>query len=219
MGGATITFDSVASKFELLDYPGGIGVYGATASIDKTSPDDSNDYQATFNLKITYKNQTGTDLNWELYMLDSAISNLDAEKTTICELKQLTDNSSNETKYWYQDKNAGDNPSNEGCTASAITGKLSEDGATKIASGILKTGEENGTITKATEPGDEYTAGDTDLTKRTINTSDKKAKYYYLVVKYPNKNDNQAKTDAGKDINVTLSLDGTPTSTLYKPAE
>ena len=63
LDGATITFESAASKFNMLNYPGGLGVFGAKASIAKTEDGDENDYQATFNLKIDYTNQTKTELD------------------------------------------------------------------------------------------------------------------------------------------------------------
>ncbi len=227
--GATITFAGEEERFELLSYPGGIGVYGAKASIAKTNEDDvSHEYQATFNLKIEYINKTQTDLEWELYMVEEANKvELNAEETTICKLIEKKDDASGETRFWYSDiATEGENEATDkGCSASAITSKLAGMGSTKIASGKLLHYEEERdqsndgkrTITKdtATDETGEYNKDDGELSKRVINTKDKKAKYYYLVVKYPNENKPQT-NDQNKLIQVNLSLDGKPAATLYE---
>ena len=226
MKGANITFDSVAEKFEKLDYPGGIAVYGAKAQIEKASEDDTNDYQATFGLKITYTNGTDTDLDWELYMVEDQYSELNAEDTTICELKQKS--VGNQTYFWYGDKKEEPvpNEAETGCTGTAITTKLTGEkgsgaglGGKLIASGkLLKATStdtpKQGTITSKTS-GEEYNQ-EVDLSQRVINTTTgHDTKYYYLVIKYPNKNESQSATDAKKTISATLTIDGDPITELY----
>ena len=205
----------------MLNYPGGLGVFGAKASIAKTEDGDENDYQATFNLKIDYTNQTKTELDWELWMVENEYDSLDAAGTTNCKLIEKQDENG-KTKFWYSDKSTEEataNPTEDsGCKGEAIITKLRDNlSGTQIATGKIKNG--TGSITKDTIEAADGEIKDNNLSKRVINTSDKKAKFYYLVVKYPNQDTDQATNDAGKDINVTLSLDGTPTSTLYKPAE
>ncbi len=228
LNGATITFDGETDKFELLDYPGGIGVFGAKATITKTEgvKTDEKDYQATFNLKIEYTNKTGTDLDWELYMVEekNKLTNLNLEETTVCKLQTKT--TATDTYYWYADSDTpgytegnGD-PTNAGCTAKAITEALTTgEEATKIASGKLNnvsTESGTGTVDKnSDEPELQKEGYNGDLAQRTINTKDNSTKYYYLVVKYPNKNDTQD-SDQGKEISVKLSLDGTPVASLYE---
>ena len=121
IGGATVTFAGEDSKFELLDYPGGLGVYGSSATIAKTkSGSDKNDYEATYDLQITYTNATGTALDWELYVVDGLIQDeLNAQDTTICQLKEEATGGT--TKYWYAD-GSGDlaGQSTNSCTGSKI---------------------------------------------------------------------------------------------------
>ncbi len=215
LNGATITFNGTASKFEKLDYPGGIGVYGAKAEIAKQVEGDKNDYQATFNLKIEYSNNTSTPLDWELWMVSKEDSDLNAEDNTICELQQKMEG--NTTKFWYSDKDAGNDKDTTSCSGSAIIERLQNTlSGTKIASGKLKAST-SATIDKNTS-GEEIDEHDSDLQKRVINTKDLKTKYYYLVVKYPNTGKDQTSTDKAQTISVTLKLDGTPASELYTPA-
>ena len=215
--GATIQFTSEDSKFELLKYPGGIAVYGSKATIAKQEMSDPNDYQATFNLKIDYTNNTGTDMDWELYMVESQVDDLDPKNTTTCKFRQQKNDVTGETQYWYSDDESTPVESDEGCKATAIINKISTTlHGTKIASGKLLNGKDTEQhITKDTET-EEYTKGDGTLEDRVINTNNKQSKYYYLVVKYPNQNKNQSTTDAGKTFSVKLSIDGKPASTVYQ---
>ena len=228
LDGANVTFNSTASKLELLDYPGGLAVYGATATIAKQDDngDDSNDYQATFNLKITYTNPTSTDLTWELYMVEGEYDQLDATKTTICELQHNSTDS--ETQLWYSDKKdqglgvSSDPSDDQGCSGSAIINKLKAPplNGIKIASGKLKMKQnENKEITKDSLAEADGQQDDGDLSKRTINTKNLPSKYYYLVVKYPNENKDQSETDEAKQIKVALSIDGPAQVSTYKSSD
>ena len=214
--GATVTFAS-DNEFERLDYPGGLAVYGAKATIAKKPEESSsNDYQATFNLQITYTNQTQTDLTWELYVTDTEYDELDAAETTSCELKQYS--VEGETQFWYADNTESDTDNTKSCTGTNISTKLSQISAKKIASGkLLKNQSEAKTITKDTPSGvdGEYVKGDgADLSNRLINTKNKPNKYYYLVVKYPNDGTDQSE-DAGNPITVKLSIEGPAQVSLY----
>ena len=214
--GATITFNSAESKFELLKYPGGLAVYGAKATIAKQEMSDPNDYEATFNLKIDYTNETDTDLTWDLYMVESEYAKLDEEETTTCKLHQKGEG--NETQFWYADIDDSEE-NTESCDAAAITTKItSELTGKKIASGKLKKNTQSGQghITKDTLQDVDGEQTDGDLNNRKINTSSPSTKYYYIVIKYPNSGEDQSPTDAGKTISATLSIDGDVSSTLYK---
>ena len=217
--GATVTFEGASSKFEMLNYPGGLAVYGAKATIAKTEDaSDKNDYEATFNLKIDYTNETSTQLDWELWMVESEYDDLKAQETTTCELHQKGIGS--ETQFWYSDKSEGDD-NTQSCDAEAITTKLQTTlTGTKLAHGKLEANQKSnaGHITKSDLDSSTNFADDGDLAKRKINTSDKKAKYYYLVIKYPNSGSDQSPTDAGKTISATLSIDGDVASTVYQAA-
>ncbi len=223
--GATITFASADSKFDLLNYPGGLAVFGSKVTISKEEgqEDAEHEYQATYNLKIEYTNNTQTDLEWELWMVPKEYDGLEAEKTTICKLQQKTD-ATGKTMFWYADQSDNGLVETTACSGNAITTKLQNGteqgglGATKIATGKLKKEQSTKqTIDKNSGTDELDTEGyQSDLTQRTINTKDLQSKYYYLIVKYPNTGDQSA--DAGSQITVSLNLDGKPASTLYTPA-
>lgn len=207
IGGATVTFAGEDSKFELLDYPGGLGVYGSSATISKTKSDDNNNYQVTYDLQIQYNNETGTDLDWELYVVDNLIGDpLNAKDNTICELKNQQE--AGITKYWYADgTQASEEKSSDSCTGSALKSKLESLNSVKLASGKLKFGQ-NETITKDSSEDKVTLEEGNQLSNRTLSTNGVTKKYYYLIVKYPNKpQEDQSAKDAGKGINVTLSLE------------
>ena len=120
--GATIKFTREASKFELLNYPGGIAVYGAQASIEKQDNGDDNDYEATFNLKIDYTNETSTPLDWELWMVESQVDNLNASTTTTCTLRQKGEGAT--TQFWYSDAADSADDNTQSCDAAANNDKI-----------------------------------------------------------------------------------------------
>ncbi len=214
--GANITF-TADKNFDLLDYPGGIGVYGSKATIAKQNDGDNNDYESTFNLKIEYNNGTNTDMQWELWMVESEYDELEAEKTSICKFREERNGETGETQYWYSDDTSQEATEDTGCTATNIINKLQNQlSGKKIANGVFKAGQ-NKTIDKNTT-GDELVKG-VGLDDRKINTNNMPSKYYYLVIKYPNENKNQSTLDAGKTFTASLSVDGTPASTLYKAAD
>lgn len=225
LGGATITFNSAASEFNLLNYPGGLGVFGAQATIAKTNDgSDDNEYQATFNLKIDYTNKTNTDLTWNLYMVESEYSDLKAAETTTCKLIEKKDDTTGETKFWYSDKATEDATANpaedQGCKGEAITNYITSTlKGTLLAHGKLNKTTDNGTITKDSLEEVEGSQDHSNLEDRVIDTETTKSKFYYLVINYPNENSNQATLDAGKQITAKLSLDGKPAATLKTAAE
>ncbi len=233
LDGANLTFTETGEELDMLEYPGGLGIYGATATIAKQEPGtDNNDYKATFDLEITYTNQTNTALEWELWMLEKKIGELDFakqggfESITKCGLK--TKEESGTTYYWYADADdAGTDYNTEQCDGKNIREAVSGAGGTLIAYGDLPTGKTEAKITKSTVKGDtneiryseeEAATGDEDLKEvkklvtsnqlggRTLSTkTGKDSKVYYLVVKYPNKASAQ-NADAGKQISVKLSV-------------
>ena len=205
--GATVSFISTDSKFERLDYPGGLAVYGAKATIAKKDADANIDYEATFSLKIEYTNQTSTPLDWELYMTKTKDDELKAAEASICELKQNQDGT--QMQFWYADHSQSDSDNTQSCSGSAIQTKLEALSATKIASGQLKANTESGEITKDDEDTEEYKKGDgeDDLSDRKIDTKTTPDKYYYLVVKYPNTGTDQTEPEK-KTISISLLIDG-----------
>ena len=152
-------------------------------------------------------------------MVESPYADLNPKDTTICELQQKP--SGTETHFWYADQGKSEE-TGTGCTGTAITTKLTTTlGGQKIASGKLLKADDTstpkeGTITSTTK-GEEYSQ-EVGLADRKINTKDgHDTKYYYLVVKYPNQNENQSTKDVNKTISVTLSLDESnpPTVEVY----
>ncbi len=226
LGGTNFNFNSAASHYELLNYPGGLGIYGATAELKKAeSVSDTNDYEATFDLKITYTNKTNTDLDWELYVVDDEVT-LDSGEfaaTTTCELKSAP-GEAGKTKYWYADTTDAETD-DQRCDAEAIKNKVTSDlHGEMIAHGqfpnvLTNSGE--GTIDKNTEQGNLLTDATNNLGNRKLYTKSAEGKAskktYYLVVKYPNKGDQS--TDAGAKISVNLAVDGTPQAVLESQAE
>ncbi len=218
LDGANVTFEG-GNQLEMLTYPGGLAVYEGKATIEKQKPEDTNHYEATFNLKIEYINETDTDLTWELYMVAQEYEGLNAAEETTCELKQKQVGS--QVQLWYADKNDDDaDPSSDsGCDGEAITQAINKLNPTKIASGkFLKQKSIKTTIDKTTLTQPEISGGtqedEGNLENRKINTQDTKTKYYYLVVKYPN--DGNQSNDVGKKISAKLSIDGDIQLSLHK---
>ncbi len=127
MNGANLNFTSTGEVLNMLDYPGGLGIYEATATISKQERTDANDYKGTFNLKITYTNLTNTDLEWELWMIKSKIGDLSVatdaggfDKITTCSLKEQTVGPN--IYYWYADQGNTSDIYNTGecCDAESI---------------------------------------------------------------------------------------------------
>ena len=215
--GAKITFNNSDKILDKLDYPGGLGIFGATASIAKNDNGDTNDYDTTFDMKITYTNTTETDLDWELWVIDNKIGELDdfqdggLEEVTTCELKKKVDGAT--TYFWYADADDGDEYTGEQrCDAEAIKNAVTKASGQQVASGTLKHGPSEQTVdaTSVTELGD-----------RKLDTSagGVNSKMYYLVVKYPNKEQSQNE-DFGDTINVKLGIDETSVeSTLHNAGE
>ena len=232
--GATLTFKEAGKVFDMLDYPGGLGIYGATATIAKQDDngDDPNNYKATFDLEITYTNLTGTDLEWELWMLSKKIEELPFEgeeggfaKITKCERKEKTNGTT--TYYWYADhEDSSEDYTSGQCDAENIKDEVTEQGGTLIAHGKFKSGQSDKKIDKTTQTTEEEiqfgVEDPNSITKnqlgdRTLNTVDTQSKVYYLVVKYPNSGD-QSENDAGKTIKVGLAVNAdTANSTIYDP--
>ena len=233
--GANLTFTNTGEELDMLKYPGGLGIYGATAEIKKVDPSgDANDYKASFDLEITYTNKTGTDLDWELWVIDKKIGELDQfssggfAKITTCELK--TKVVGNTTYYWYADvADKGEDYQTEQCEAEAIKTAVKAADGKMIAHGKLlhDEGTQDKKITKATNGNEEINLDDVESANSTNNLGDrelstktgKDSKVYYLVVKYPNKDQNQATADAGKDISVKLAVNEETASSVLDTSE
>ncbi len=235
--GAKLTFTNATEVLNMLDYPGGLGIYGATAKIEKEEAgSDTNNYKATFDLEITYTNQTGTDLEWELWMMPKEIKDLDFEEhggieaVTTCERK--SESVEGNTYFWYADKDDhGTYTEQDRCDAKAIQEAVKSNEGQLIAYGKLpsKSLEQDQKITKSTTKEDGDGAIQYEETEETLQSDPLKeqkvaikanqlgerelstkeelsSKVYYLVVKYPNENSNQSSDDAGKDIKVNLNV-------------
>ena len=236
LDGATLKFENTGEVLNMLQYPGGLGIYGATATIEKQQTLDANNYKTSFDLQIKYKNETGTDLEWELWVLKKKISDLSIaeegfDSITTCERKEQVVGGN--TYYWYADveDEGTDYQSQEQCDAEAIKSAVKGESGELIAYGTFPTGKEGEqTITKSSTDKDESgikyneqeeSQQDEDKKKikanqlgnRTLDTREgESSKVYYLVVKYPNKNDDQASTDQGRQITVKLEVAGDPVS-------
>ncbi len=202
----SVTFSDANATYKKLAYPGGIAIVGAKAEITKGTLEDStdsNDYQATFDITITYKNPTDTDLTWSLYKVEDAENALSSEtdfSTMPCDLRTKTSGSS--TYLWY-----GDDANSElgKCElVEAIKTKLGEEA---IATGKLEKQKAVNTEIK----------GISGLTGLKLDTKSNTDDYYYLVVEYPNQA-GQTEADQGQTINITLGMDTTTIQVNVMPA-
>ncbi len=195
IGDTTVKFeDETDAKYTELAYPGGIAMVGAKASITK-DPDaeDSNDYKATYNIKITYDNPTNTAMEWKLYRIDSAVTKSEV-KTIDCGLRtKVTE--SGATYLWY-----------------AQTGSVSEKDSCSLSEGLnskLTDPLASGKFTAKTESTQTATVEELEsnpLEGQTLSTKTNEDDYFYLVVKYPNTQENSA-DDQGKVVKFTLGVD------------
>ncbi len=190
IGNTTVKFeDETNAKLSKLEYPGGIAMVGAKASIAKDPGADTNDYEATFDLTITYQNPTKTDLTWKLYKVSNSSPVTLEEKNAIeCELNHKED--AGTTMLWY----AGKDSETETDTCK-LTGALTTKLGTQVATG---------TFTKETEA--DTPVSEESLKGITLSTTANPDDYYYLVVEYPNTTENDA-ADQGKVIKFTLGVD------------
>ena len=193
VAGTTFTFGPedgvVADDNNFLDYPGGYAVFAANAKATK-GEGDTNEYDLSYKLKLTYTNETTTDLTWILYRSDSTLKN---SLTSTCKLVQ-EDKGSGTINYYYTD--TGESTGSD-CSGPSLS--------SQIATGTLTAGQSTKDIT-STDVGD--------LGSQTISTSnDEDGIFYYVVVKYENKKDQSAtegnqNDDMNKKINVSLTVDG-----------
>ncbi len=219
LGDTTFTFEGKSLTKSYLDYPGGLAVFGSKASLVKGGS-DTNNYSAKFDLEIEYENQTGTDLYWALYMVESGT--LDESLDPECKIKNKV--VVTETHFWYGDES--DEEEGHSCTLTE-TQKQTLQSSDMIAYGTFKSSHPKGTIDSSsatsgatTEDYSEVSPStceeelcnpksttDNPLKGRELNTSDTPNKSYYLVVQYPNKNSDQTLTgDEGKAISVNLRV-------------
>ena len=232
LGNTTFSFEGKSLEESYLEYPGGLAVFGSKAQFTKNDGEaDDNTYNLNFDLEIDYKNQTGTDLYWALYMVegDALASNLDPQ----CKL--FTKAGQDGTHFWYGDEGQNDDDT-KSCTLTSEQKNVLL-GTTMIAYGKMSSGESSGTIgpndavAEAGGQTSDYSevspttcsgklcdpnGGTTNnLKNRTLDSNKTTTKHYYLVVQYPNQNSNQALTDQEKGISITLKVaDGTPKVTV-----
>ncbi len=178
-----------------LDYPGGMEIIEGKVAAKRTDDDDSNNYNFAYGLTIEATNNLETTLTWKLYEQETELS-LDSGSTT-CKLvtEAGKGDQSNETWYYYTNDGTDTDSGGSDCTAeNLLKAKL-----------INQVPIAEGTILKGSSVS--YTKGEEDLGSRTISTNDanEKNKYYYLVIEYPNSND-QTKNDAGKAVSISLKL-------------
>ena len=200
ISGTTLTFDKDTTQtYDYLQYPGGLAVFGTKAQLKKDDTSDTNDYVATFNLKIEYDNPTNTKLHYTLYMLENSPTDVTLDP----KCKLMTKTAGKQTYLWYGDDAEEDDGTDESSeclfdsTALSVFSKLNT-----IASGELKTKTTGGTIDKDTIQGNPF-AGRT-LDTQVGGTS---TKYYYLVIDYPNDGDQTEGDATGEQIRVSLTLD------------
>ena len=186
------------------------------ASIDGESETENN-YKVSYKLGLTGQNGTQTDVNWYLFKSGSGQEVASAKTAPDCILK--TEASSGSTKYYYATSQASEEQGT--CSAkSYISSKLSD--AKLVAWGKIGAGTESQALTP--EEGDATELGDA-LTNKTPSGLDKEIlyttagpqkyveEYYYLVVEYPNKEQEQ-NNDMNKTISISLDTITNITSTL-----
>ena len=222
LGNTTFTFEGKSLTNSYLDYPGGLAVFGSKANFEKDS-EDGNKYNLTFDLDISYINNTDTDLYWALYM--TAGDALEADLDPKCKL--IADVKDTETHYWYADTNVAEGNAGKSCTLNASQKEILS-GTTMIAYGKFSSGQtalksisgesvSQGKVSEGNETSPTICDGElcnpsgasNPLNGRTLDSEETKSKYYYLVVQYPNKDQEQQQGDGGlesPDIQVNLKV-------------
>ncbi len=223
LGDTTFTFEGNSLTKSYLDYPGGLAVFGSKASFEKSGDgtDENTNYDLKFDLEIEYENETQTDLYWALYMVES--ESLDDSLDPDCKINTKVDATS--TQFWYGDT-GGDGVADNGksCTLTQQQKAILQN-TTMVAYGkfahtdskqsigddaqIGKTnaeieGNETSLVTCDSELCNPSGTNENPLKGRTLNTSTTPNKSYYLVVQYPNKDDQSE--DEGSKISVNLKV-------------
>ncbi len=223
------TFNGSDVDYKYLNYPGGLALIGAHAAFEKTTTDTDKNYKATYDLEIKYKNETGTDLIWALYVVED--DNIDAADPS-CNLIVDTVSSPTEVRYWYADSTDNAQSENKNCTLKGaeltdLTSQVPiaygflrkqtsdvEKTVSDVGSGAqdeLSMGVDKFISTHAEEQHEIYNPAGAEtnpLENRELKTTDasgSKDKYYYLVVQYPN-NDKQDQTTSDKNKAIQVSL-------------
>ncbi len=202
VGNTVFTFNAIEDSYTKLEYPGGLAVFGATATVKNEDATDT--YEATYNLQIKYTNPTGTDLTWDLYELDNTVTGLDSANCTLLHKEE-----SDGVHLWYGSDGDGNTNTDAVCRYADEETKFPA--ANKVSSGTLKANQAVETTITSASSDDEITeATKSKLDGKTVDTKTNSSKHYYLVVKYPNEQSNQAEPesgDAGKTISVKLVVD------------
>ncbi len=189
----------------MLDYPGGLMI--ATTKVT-ASTEGEGKYKVTYDLKLTGENGTQTDVNWYLFRAGDGkgVQNLQAPG---CKLQ--IDSNGNTSKYYYTN-DGGDTCGPKGYIESKFSdlqlvakGTLAKQSGAGTEATVVPGAMEDITITKGTPEG---------LAKHTLYTTAGAGKYtseyYYLVVEYPNKQDQDASegnqnADMGQKISLSIS--------------
>ncbi len=205
LGGTNFKFEGTGQHTSYLSYPGGIGVLAAKATLTETTEDDEANYKASYGVSIKYTNNTATNLEWELYELETEdlSSNLDPK----CSLVSKVDSAQHQTQFWYNDD--GNDSSGSDCT---FTGSGLTSLSSPVAKGqLLASKAEEQTISAVSSAEGEKSTGRLNgFTLQTDGTADNttgKSKYYYLVVRFKNDGSNQNEGNQNLGINVSLVLD------------
>lgn len=186
VAGATLTLGTVAGDSSKMNYPGGVGYAGASV-VAAAAEGDTNVYNLSYKLKLTYENTTGTTLNYYIYDVDTIAA-------TTCNYHEDTVSVPGKTIYYYSQEEAA------GTTRTDCSVTL--DKSTAIASGTLATTTEATTI--------EFQNNGANFVTKTGDP----ANTYFVVVEYPN-GDDQSETDMGKKISASISGATTPVQTVY----
>lgn len=183
VAGATLTIGSAEGK-SYLKYPGGVGYSGVTLKATKADTDNStNNYNLSYQLKLTYTNSTDTDLNYKVYKVASITD-------PVCKEHEDSTSVPGQTLYYYTAAGAADSATPNDCT---ITGL---DSAEVVA---------NGTLTKGTATATDVTLAK-DGTNVTFNSKTNEAvETYYLVVEYPNAGTDESTGNMGKTISAQIT--------------
>ena len=170
----TLDLNSQAGSVKYLDYPGGFGY--TSIAVDASQTGDANgEYTLSYDIKLNFGNATTTDLKWNLYKVVDSTGSYSFKDNATCTLTQDTTTKPGETHFFYAC--IGEDTNNYGnamvtSTNAAALGVAMDTTDTDLVSLAAGTTAKTVTISDS------------------LATDEGKA-YYYLVVYYENKNENQ----------------------------
>lgn len=182
VAGATLEIGSVTGN-SYLKYPGGVGYSGVTLNAKKADSDTStNNYNLNYQLKLSYKNATNTDLEFEVYKINNIAD-------PVCKEHEDSTSVPGKTIYYYTVADAPDSATPNDCTVTTTGGVL-------VA---------NGTLEKGTTASKDITLAKDGTAVSFDSKTNEDAVTYYLVVKYPNSGSDESTGNMGKEISAQIT--------------